>query len=156
MAEIPIDRYWPIARHKAGLLKAALSLLAGNSHISFEGDLSKCVFPEALQPSGDETSALRRQTLAPRQDFIVLDLSPSSIQPVLDILFTEKRYSKDIIHIQIEKDGLLQFGSYDNFHDECIVCFPPSFTPEQLEQLRGVGAIRSWSVPHVGARRWHG
>jgi hypothetical protein len=25
-----------------------------------------------------------------------------------------------IIHIQIEKDGELQFGAYDNFYPECI------------------------------------
>ena len=25
-----------------------------------------------------------------------------------------------IIHIQIEKNGKLQFGAYDNFHPECI------------------------------------
>ena len=31
-----------------------------------------------------------------------------------------------IIHIQIEKDGLLQFGAYDNFHPECIHFGSPS------------------------------
>jgi hypothetical protein len=25
-----------------------------------------------------------------------------------------------IIHVQIEKDGQLQFAAYDNFHPECI------------------------------------
>jgi hypothetical protein len=25
-----------------------------------------------------------------------------------------------IVHIQIEKDGQLQFGAYDNFYPECI------------------------------------
>ena len=156
MAEPLIDRYWPVARDKPGLLIAMTRRLAGEAHISFEGDLSRCSFPPSLNPSGAETPALRRQTAYPKQDFIVLPLTPESVRPILDVILPDNRYLDDIIHIQIEKGGELQFGSYDQFHHECIVGFPPGVTPELLDQLQSSGAIRSWSVPQEGARRWHG
>jgi hypothetical protein len=156
MSPPPIDRYWPIARDKPGLLVAMMRALAGDAHISFEGDLSRCVFPAALNPSGEETVALRRHTASPRQDFVVLNLSPESVRPILDVVLPDRRYLADVIHIQIERGGELQFGSYDQFHAECIVGFPPGVTPELLDRLQSSGVIRSWSNPHEGARRWHG
>ena len=156
MAEPPIDRYWPVARDKPGLLIAMMRHLAGDAHISFEGDLSRCSFPSSLNHSGEETPALQRSTSYPKQDFIVLPLTPDSVRPILDVVLPDNRYLKDIIHIQIENAGELQFGSYDNFHHECIVGFPPGVTPELLNQLQSSGVVRSWSVPHEGAQRWHG
>lgn len=156
MAEPPIDRYWTVARDKPGLLIAMMRHLAGGAHISFEGDLSRCVFPPSLSPSLDETPALRRQTLVPRQDFVVLSLTPESVSPILDVVLRDSRHLADIIHIQIEKAGQLQFGSYDKFDERCIVGFSPGVTPELLNQLQLSGVIRSWSVPHEGAQRWHG
>ena len=156
MASTAAERYWPIARDKPGLLIAMMRAMAGDAHISFEGDLSRCCFPEALHPSGEETDALKRSTLTPKQGFVVLPLPSESVRPILDIVLPDNRYLKDILHIQIERGGELQFGSYDQFHPECIVCFPPGVTTEFLEILKGSGVIRSWSVPHEGARRWHG
>ncbi len=103
--------------------------LAGEAHISFEGDLSRCSFPPSLSPSLDETPALRRQTLAPKQDFVVFPLTSESVRPILDVVLPDNRCLADIIHIQIEKAGQLQFGSYDEFDDRCIVGFPPGVTP---------------------------
>ena len=156
MSRPPIDRYWPVARDKPGLLRAMMRALAGDARISFEGNLSRCIFPAVLDPSGEETVVLRRHTAFPKQDFVVLNLSADSSRPVLDVVLPERRYLDDIIHIQIEREGELQFGSYDQFHPECIVGFPPGVTPELLDRLQASGVIRSWSVPHVGARRWHG
>ena len=85
----------------------------------------------------------------------MLPLEQATIRPILDAILPHKRYLKDIIHIQIEKQGILQFGSYDNFHDECIVCFL-GVPLELLVQLKASGVIRSWSVPHDRAIRWHG
>jgi hypothetical protein len=155
MAEPPLDRYWPVARDKPGLLIAMMRHLAGDAHISLEGDLSRCSFPSSLNPSGEETPALRRNTAYPKQDFVVLPLTPESIAPIFKQVMAAG-LKRAIIHIQIEKAGELQFGSYDNFHHECIVGFPPGVTPEFLNQLQSSGVVRSWSVPHEGARRWHG
>jgi hypothetical protein len=149
------DRYWIVARDKPGLLVAMMRALAGNAHVSFEGELSRCVFPPALGPDARQTPVLKRQTVTPELDFVVLPLEPHSVQPILDVVLPDRRFMDDINHIQIEKNGILQFGSYDNFHPECIVCFL-GVGQELLNRLRESGVIRSWTLPHEGAQRWHG
>ena len=74
---------------------------------------------------------------------------------ILDVVLPENRYKDEIIHIQIEKQGALQFESYDQFHHECIVCFF-GVPPKLLEELKQRGIIRSWTTPYEGAARWHG
>jgi hypothetical protein len=155
MKEPEKDRYWLVARDKPGLLIAMMRALAGNAHVSFEGNLSRYAFPPDLRPDSKETPTLRRQTLVPELDFVVLPLEPINVQPILDVVLPERRFMNDINHIQIEKDGSLEFGAYDNFHPECIVCFL-GVSPDFLEQLRESGVIRSWTTPHEGTQRWHG
>jgi len=149
------DRYWIVARDKPGLLTAMMRALAGGAHISFEGNLSRCIFPEMLSPKTDETPSLMRSTSHPRQDFVVLPLEPELVRPILDAVLPDNRFMTDIMHIQIEKAGQLQFGSYDSFHPECIVAFHGVST-ELLDQLQNSGVIRSWTEPHEDATRWHG
>ena len=60
-----------------------------------------------------------------------------------------RRYLDDIIHIQIERSGLLQFGSYDNFHRECVVCYTGVET-SLLNRHKSSGVIRSWQVVPCG------
>jgi hypothetical protein len=155
MPQPPVDRYWPIARDKLGLLIAMMKYLAGDARISFEGNLSRCEFSQDLNPTYEQAPALERQTLYPREEFVVLPLEDATIRSILGVILPDNRYLKDIVHIQIEKHGELQFGSYDNFHDECIVCYlgiPTSL----LDDLQSKGVIRSWTVPYEGAQRWHG
>ena len=59
--------------------------LAGGARISFEGDLRHCVFPPELPRSSAETFVLRRNTIAPVQDFVVLPLEPETIAPILAV-----------------------------------------------------------------------
>jgi hypothetical protein len=155
MGEPEKDRYWIVARDKPGLLLAMMQALAGNAHISFEGDLSKCKFPAELGEAYEETPALMRNTAVPRQDFVVFSLEQHTIRPILDVVLPDRRFMEDIIHIQIEKNGRLEFGSYDNFDPECIVCFHGVST-DLLSRLAASGVIRSWTEPYEGARRWHG
>jgi hypothetical protein len=155
MSEIEQDRYWVVPRDKPGLLVAMMRHLAGDSHISFEGNLSNCKFPPELSPSSEETTVLRRATSFPLQDFVVLPLTQDTIRPILDIVLPANRFMKDIIHIQIEKASKREFGSYDNFDPECIVCFL-GVSVELLETLKQKGVIRSWTTPYKGAQRWHG
>lgn len=157
MSQTPAESYWLVARDKPGLLIAMMRALAGDARVSFEGDLSRCAFPPPLQTSGEETPSLRRATLYPKEDFVVLALSPGSIRPILDVVLPNRRYLDDIIHIQIEKGGRLQFGCYDQFHHECIVGLAPGVSPDLLDKLQASGVLRSWSVPGEGPRRygWH-
>jgi hypothetical protein len=149
------DRYWLVPRDKPGLLTHMMRLLAGDARISFEGDLSRCDFPSSIPHLSEESSILHRHTLSPRQDFIILSLEQNTIKPILDVILPDNRYKDDIIHIQIEKNRELQFGSYDNFHHDCIVCFlgvPTKF----LDELKQKGIIKTWMTPFEGAVRWHG
>jgi hypothetical protein len=155
MSDVPKDRYWLISRDKPSLLAYMMRFLAGNARISFEGDLSRCEFPVAIPSNAEEDSVLTRHTISPRQDFIILPLENDTIQPILDIVLPYNRYMKDIIHIQIEKNGELQFGSYDQFHSECIVCFLGVST-SFLDELIRKGILKSWIAPYEGATRWHG
>jgi hypothetical protein len=86
---------------------------------------------------------------------VVLPLEQDTVQPILDVVLPDRRFMDDIVHIQIEKKGRLEFGAYDNFHSECIVCFLGVST-DLLDKLRTNGVIRSWTTPYEGARRWHG
>jgi hypothetical protein len=155
MEEPEKDRYWIVPRDKPGLLVAMFRALAGGAHISFEGDLSRCTFPSELGATGDETAALQRQTAVPRQDFVVLPLEPDTFRQILQVVLKDSRVVKDIVHIQIEKGGRLEFGSYDNFHPECVVAFHGVPT-DLLNRLQQNGVIRSWTEPYAGATRWHG
>ncbi|USN98311.1 MAG: hypothetical protein H6810_09015 [Phycisphaeraceae bacterium] len=125
-------------------MRAMMWALAGDGHISFEGDLLRCVFPEHLGANDEETDALCRNTLVPRQDFVVLPLKPESVVPILDVVLPARRYIDAIIHIQIERDGELRFGSYDNFHRDCIGC--RGIDPALLDRLESSGVIRSWRI----------
>lgn len=150
-----MERRWIVARDKPGLLIAMMRALAGGAHISFEGDLSRCrsLYAEP-GASRDETDALRRNTAFPVQDFVVLPLEPETIRPILGHVLPDSRVIHDVIHVQIEKGGTLEFGAYDNFHDECIVC--GSAVPEDLlDELRSKLTIRSWEVAPEDAHRWH-
>lgn len=136
------DRYWVVARDEPGLLTHMMRLLAGDAQISFEGDLSRCVFPASVRAIPEAASPLRRQTAYPELDFVILALEPESVRPILETVLPENRYKDDVIHIQIAQHGLLQFGSYDQFHEECIVCFAGVSTGF-LDELMERGIIRS-------------
>lgn len=137
--------YWIKPRDETALLRAMMQALAGDAHISFEGNLSRCTFADSLEPSGDETEALRRQTFRPELDFVVLPLRPEGVEPILAVVLPERRFQDDIIHIQIERRGELQFGSYDNFHPDCVVCCEGVET-SLLDRLKSSGVIQSWEV----------
>jgi hypothetical protein len=150
MKTISQERHWLVARDKPGLLTHMMRFLAGDARISFEGDLAHCEFPAAIPRSTEEGSILTRQTISPRQDFIILFLEHDTIRPILDVVLPNNRYKDDIIHIQIEKHRKLQFGSYDQFHHECIISFsgvPTKF----LDELKEKGALKSWTTPDEDA-----
>ncbi|MGH7242000.1 MAG: hypothetical protein ACREJD_01105 [Phycisphaerales bacterium] len=147
-------RYWIDPRDKPGLLRETMQFLAGDAHVSFEGNLSRCAFPAPLKPSAHETQALCRSTVSPKLDFAVLSLEPDAIGPILEVILPDWRYLDDIIHIQIERGGKLQFGSYDNFHRECVVCHAGVET-SLLDKLKSSGVIRSWQVAPADEHRWH-
>ena len=133
-----------VARDKPGLLVAMMRVLAGAAHISFEGRLAECRDLYALPGASEvETTVLRRNTLFPRQDFVVLPLEAPTLRPILDVVLPAGRLVRDIVHVQIERGGVLQVGSYDSFHPRCIVC-GDGVPVTLLANLKDSGVLRSW------------
>lgn len=110
-------KFWRV-QDKRRLLLAMMEELAGGAHVSFEGDLQGLKLSSIPGASGKPTTALKRNTLQPKQDFVVVPLEPSTEQKIIAAM--GGTIPGAIIHIQIEKDGELQFGAYDNFSPECI------------------------------------
>jgi hypothetical protein len=146
------DRYWLVARDKPALLANMMRLLAGDAQISFEGDLSRCSFPDSVPRLPEESAVTLRQTVWPVQDFAVFQLEHETIQPILDTVLPDNRFTEDIIHIQIAQHGALQFSSAERFDQYCIVCFLGVPT-KILDDLKHRGVIVSWTTPHTGAAR---
>ena len=110
-------KFWKVL-DKRRLLLALMEELAGGAHVSFEGDLRGLTLLSIPGASEEPTAALKLNTLWPKQDFVVVPLEPSMGQKIIAAIGGSVPGA--IIHIQIEKDGQLQFGAYDNFYPQCI------------------------------------
>jgi hypothetical protein len=110
-------KFWKV-QDKRRLLLALMEELAGGAHISFEGDLRGLRLSSIPGASGEPTAALKRNTIWPRQDFAVVPQEPSMGQRIIAAI--GGTVPRAIIHIQIEKDGQLQFGAYNNFYPSSI------------------------------------
>src|SRR4051812_6464233 len=104
----PKKQLWKV-RERNRFLRFAMELLAGSSHISFEGDLSSTQLLSFDSASTDESPVLKRSTLWPRQDFVILPLEIESVPSILRAL--GGTIPRSIFHIQIEKDGRLELGA---------------------------------------------
>ena len=137
-------RKWIDTRDKPGLLIAMMREFIGNSHISFEGSLENLKLSDIPGISVEETEVLKRQTTSPRLDFLVVPLSEATINEIWKEL-SEKDHlvHEGIIHVQIENNGELVFGGYDNFHRECVVAYP-AVPVKLLEELKENGVIRDY------------
>lgn len=113
---------------KRSFLLAIMKELAGNAHMSFEGSVSGLRLASIPGASEEETIALKRNTIWPKQDFVVVALEPSSENAILSAI--GGTLPRSTIHIQIEKAGILEFGAYDNFYPGCI--FFGSAVPQTL------------------------
>jgi len=129
-------------KDKTRFLLAIMQALAGDTHISFEGDLRDFRLSGFGGASDRETTCLRRNTLWPKQDFVVIPLEPGTETAILSAIGGQ--VPKRIIHIQIERDGVLQFAAYDSFDPECLF-WGPALKPEFLESLTVEGVLERLS-----------
>jgi len=112
--------------------------LAGDAHISFEGNLRNLGILTLPGSSREETFVLKRNTTWPKQDFVVLSLEPSDEQRIVAAL--RGVIPGNILHIQVEKNGVLQFVAYDRFDPECIF-FGTQLDSSFLDSLISDGVI---------------
>src|SRR5438874_11372588 len=127
-------------RDKPAFFLAAIRLLAGGARISLEGNLAGLEVLSSPDISPTETNVLARQTLVPRQDFVVLALEPEKIGHLAEGS-PPSRLVRDVEHIQIEKEGRLELGIYDNFHPDSSWA-GEQFSPEFLDRLKEKGILR--------------
>ena len=129
-------------RDKRRFLAAALAELAGVAQVSFEGDLSSTSLFDVAGASSDETQVLKRNTLWPKQDFVVLPLEAETVGPIMAAV--GGTVPRGIIHIQVQKDGRLELGLYDNFAPKCMF-LGASLTSTFLATLQDAGTLVRWT-----------
>jgi hypothetical protein len=112
-------------RHKPRLLSAMMHALAAEeSKISFEGTLSQTELTRMEGVTDEETGVLKRGTLQPKLDFLVLPLTQETLAAIEKAINSKIAFGyKGICHVQIERNGKMAFAAYDNFHQECVVAY---------------------------------
>jgi hypothetical protein len=128
-------------RDKRRFLAAALAELAGDAQVSFEGDLSMTSLSDVPGASNDETQVLKRGTLWPKQDFVVLPLEVEMVLPIMAAV--GGTVPRGLIHVQVQKEGRLQLGLYDNFDPNCMF-LGPGLTPSFIATLQDAGVLTHW------------
>ena len=134
---------WLNVRDKPEFLHRMMVEFVGGQ-MSLEGDLSKCKFADDLVLGHEEVDLLKRHTLYPRQDFVVLRLEAATIAPIFKQIMTAG-LSRAIIHVQIENAGVLQLGAYDNFHSECVIR-GPGVSESLLSELKAKSVLRDFAA----------
>jgi hypothetical protein len=92
--------------------------------------------------SSDETQVLKRNTLWPKQDFVVLPLEAEMVGPIM--AGVGGTVPRGLIHVQIQKEGRLQPGLYDNFAPK-FMFFGPGLTPTFFATLQEAGVLAHWT-----------
>jgi hypothetical protein len=134
-------KHWLDIRDKPAFLRRLMDEFTGG-HMSLEGDLKRCTFPTEVILAHDELGILRRNTIAPQQDFVVLRLEPDATNSIFREVMAAG-LSQAIIHVQIEHRGVLQLGAYDNFCRGCVVT-GPGVRVELLSELQSAGILRDF------------
>ncbi len=135
--------HWLHVRDKPAFLRRLMQAFPGG-RMSLEGDLSRCVFPADSVLANEEVGILRRNTLWPRQDFVVLRLDTDTLAPIFRAVMAAG-LRRAILHVQIEHAGVLQLGAYDNFHPDCVVT-GPGVSTELLAELQASGVLRGYQA----------
>jgi hypothetical protein len=137
--------YQLTTRHKPRLLFAMMEALADNNgKLSLEGYLCKTELARIEAVSHEETEVLKRGTLQPRLDFLVLALTPQTVPAIKKAIHSKIAFGGNgIIHVQIEKAGKLSFAAYDDFHPECTIAYS-GVSPEFLQELVETRVLRAY------------
>ena len=125
-----------VVKRRTDLLLALIQQLTGDARISFEGDLQDLRILNLPGASHDETVVLKRNTTWPKQDFAVVPVTATEEKVLKSAI--GGNVSKKLIHIQIERDGILEFGAYDNFQS---IFFGPGVSPKFLASLAERGIL---------------
>ena len=127
----PVQPRWKV-RAKNRFLHRILQELAGKAWVSFEGGPSVLGLMQVPGAGIEETPVLRRSTIAPRQNLVIVPLTHDTIEPIWKGV--GGTLARDVLHVQIERDGKLVFAAYDRFHPGCVA-FGTDFPEVLLHSL---------------------
>jgi hypothetical protein len=125
------------------LLKAIIDMFYGNAYISMEGRLKANDFSFINGISKEPTEILKRNTIEPRQDFIIFPLEADTKEIIKQKVLSQIGLRKNIDHILVQKDGKLVFAAYDNFDSECVWIME-EVTEKWLEELHQQDILKSF------------
>lgn len=130
------------ARHRPKLLIAMMhSHASENAWISFEGVLANTELPRLHGASQEETDSIRRATLAPRLDFVILPLTHELLPAIEKAVISKVAFgARGIIHVQIEVNGKCVFAAYDGFQHAVAY----AVSPRPLQELTDAGVLRGY------------
>jgi hypothetical protein len=129
-------------------IRAALTYFQPQCFLSLEGDL--CHYDSARLPgaSVEPTDVLRRNTLSPRQDFVIVPVTPETLETVTRQVLPQVGLKHRILHVQIACAGRLVLGAYDAFHREG--CWIDRCVGEETVSSWKASGIIGWYEP----REW--
>jgi hypothetical protein len=132
-------------RDKPRLLVAMMHALAAeDGRISFEGKLSQTELAQMAGVASEESGALKRATLQPKLDFLVLPLTQKNLSTLERAVVSKIAFGHGgIIHVQIERNGRMAFAAYDNFDRECVVAYS-DVSPALLDELTKARVLRNY------------
>jgi hypothetical protein len=132
-------------RDRPRLLVAMMrTLAASEGRISFEGKLAQSELTKMAGVAYEEAGVLKRATLQPKLDFLILPLTPKSVSALEKAVISKIAFGHGgIIHVQIERNGKIAFAAYDNFDPECVVAYS-DVSPELLDELTKARVLRSY------------
>jgi hypothetical protein len=133
-------------KYKVPLLSALVEAFCGDAHLSLEGDLAELRWDGPTQPEPAIASVLRRNTVEPVQDFVVLPLERDSIDRIVHRVLPHVGLKRRVHHVQIEKERRLVFGAYDWFDEGCAWVSQRVGT-QLLDALVREGVLKSYAPP---------
>lgn len=102
-------------------LSGIIMHIVGEAVMSMEGDLSRCSF-EDLEGYGTEPVPplkIYRLMASGGYDYAIFTISDRNKNKLIKSVFPRIGLRTHVWHIEIAQNGILIFGSYNNFHPKC-------------------------------------
>jgi len=125
-------------RDRPRLLIAMMRALAAQDcKMSLEGALSQTELAQMEGVTHEETGTLKRATLWPKLDFLVLPLTHRTLSVVEKAIISKIAFGeRGIVHVQIERNGKMALTAYDGFQHVAAYSPVPSTLLGELTETR--------------------